>query len=332
MKRASKFTIPPNWKVLFNDLGISLHEVMAHAGLPQQLFEQNKVQLTPSQYFDLWHGIEAVSNNDEMPLKVAKVISLESCDVPIYAALCSTDLNAALARLRDYKPLIGPLTLDIKQDVSATTLTLGCYGHKGELPKTLNLVEMIFFTQLARLATRERIPALKVVLPLLPKSLAKYEAFFGCEICQGEHAQISFSARDAATPFLTDNQAMLALFDGELQKKLDAIQSDDSLSEKVAAVLVGSLPQGESSADFVAKHMAMSKRTLQRKLASENQSFQSVLQNVRQELAAHYLTQTSLPMQEVSFLLGFHEYNSFVRAYNSWTGCSPSQMRSTANH
>ena len=169
MKRASKFTIPPNWKVLFNDLGIALHEVLAHARLPQQLFEQSKVQLTPSQYFDLWHGIEAVSNNDEMPLKVAEVISLESCDVPIYAALCSADLNAALTRLRDYKPLIGPLTLDIESDNFATTLTLGCYGHTGELPKTLNLVEMIFFTQLARLATRQTLHAKSVILPVIPK-------------------------------------------------------------------------------------------------------------------------------------------------------------------
>lgn len=135
MKRASKFTIPPNWKVLFNDLGLNVHEILAHAGLPQGLFEQPKVQLTPAQYFQIWHGIEAASHGTEMPLKLAEVLSFESCDVPIYAAMCSDNLNAALVRLRDYKPLIGPMILDIEKDNTASQLTFGCYGYEGNYPK-----------------------------------------------------------------------------------------------------------------------------------------------------------------------------------------------------
>ena len=118
-------------------------------------------------------------------------------------------------------------------------------------------------------------------------------------------------------PFLTDNNAMLALFDKELQQKLEALQSDDVVSDRVSGVLVSSLAQGESSIEFVAKQLAMSKRTLQRKLSAEKQSFQTVLQQVRQELAEHYLKQTNLPILDVSFLLGFQEPNSFIRAYNA---------------
>ncbi|MEF1226243.1 AraC family transcriptional regulator ligand-binding domain-containing protein [Vibrio fortis] len=327
MKRASKFTIPPNWKVLFNDLGLDVHEILAHADLPQGLFEQQKVQLTPAQYFQIWHGIEAASHGTEMPLKLAEVLSFESCDVPIYAAMCSDNLNAALVRLRDYKPLIGPMILDIEKDNTATQLTFGCYGYEGELPKTLNLTEMVFMTQLARMATRTHVQPLMVVLPDLPKQLAAYETYFGCEIQQGDLAQIRFSSNDAKAPFLTQNQAMLNMFDNELKQRLEAQQAENTTLDRVSTVLVGSLPQGESSIEYVAKQLAMSKRTLQRKLSEENYSYQWVLKKVRQELADYYLQQTQLPIIEVSFLLGFQETNSFIRAYSNWTGTTPSQVR-----
>lgn len=327
MKRASKFTIPPNWKVLFNDLGLDVHEILAHAGLPQGLFEQPKVQLTPAQYFQIWHGIEAASHGTEMPLKLAEVLNYESCDVPIYAAMCSDNLNAALVRLCDYKPLIGPMILDIEKDNTATQLTFGCYGYEGELPKTLNLTEMLFMTQLARMATRTHVQPLKVVLPGLPNQLAAYETYFGCDIQQGDLAQIRFRATDATAPFLTKNQAMLNMFDNELKQRLEAQQAENTTFDRVSTVLVGSLPQGESSIEYVAKQLAMSKRTLQRKLSEENYSYQWVLKKVRQELADYYLQQTQLPIIEVSFLLGFQETNSFIRAYSSWTGTTPSQVR-----
>ncbi|WP_253825693.1 AraC family transcriptional regulator [Vibrio sp. RE86] len=317
---------------MFNDLGIEIRDLLSYAGLPTGLFEQQKVQLTTQQYFQMWHGIEALSDQDEMPLKLAEILSFESCDVPIYAAMCSPNLNAAFLRLQEYKPLIGPMLLDIDRRDSYTELTLGCYGYSGELPKTLNLVEMIFFTQLARMATRQRIAPKSIELPVVPNNLVAYEAFFGCEIKQGDEAKIVFKAEDANKPFLTDNFAMLALFDKELQRKLEAVQAEDSIVDKVTTLLIGSLPQGESSIEYVAKEMAMSKRTLQRKLSAEKQSFQSVLQRVREELASHYLKHTDLPVLEVAFLLGFQEVNSFIRAYSTWTGVTPTQERGALNH
>ncbi len=182
-------------------------------------------------------------------------------------------------------------------------------------------------TQLARMATRTHVQPLKVVLPGLPNQLTAYETYFGCEIQQGDLAQIRFRATDANAPFLTQNQAMLNMFDNELKQRLEAQQAENTTLDRVSTVLVGSLPQGESSIEYVAKQLAMSKRTLQRKLSEENYSYQWVLKKVRQELADYYLQQTQLPIIEVSFLLGFQETNSFIRAYSSWTGTTPSQVR-----
>ena len=93
-----------------------------------------------------------------------------------------------------------------------------------------------------------------------------------------------------------------------------------------------SLPQGQSNIEHVASELALSKRSLQRKLTAEKQSYQKVLQQVREDLAQHYLMQTELPIIEIAFLLGFSETNSFVRAYSSWTGVSPAHKRTQVRH
>lgn len=329
MKRADKFVIPPNWKVLFKDLGLNLQVVLGYAELPLGLFEQKKVQLSPSQYFQLWQGIDKAAQVQgiELGLKLAEVMSFESFDVPIFAAICSPNLNSAIKRLQEYKPLIGPMELRLDQTDATTEIEISCYGFTSALPSSLSLTELVFFTQLTRLATRQSINPITVVLPDLPRNLSAYIDYFGCEIAQGSATKVVFSSKDARVPFLTNNQTMLSLFDCELRKKLEVMESNHTTSRTVYTHLMDLLPQGESSIEVVASQMAMSKRTLQRKLSVEGNSYQSILHKVREELAHYYLKETDLPITEVSFLLGYQETNSFIRAYNSWTGVSPGHVR-----
>ncbi len=332
MKRANKFVIPPNWKLLFQDLGLSIDEVLAYAELPKGLFGQQKVQLSPAQYFQLWHGIDLAAQGRDMPLEFAKAMSLEFFDVPIYAAICTPNLNSAAKRLQEYKPLIGPMILDIEQTDEFTELSIRCYGHEAPLPLCLNLSELIFFTQLARLATRQTITPLRVELPKLPNSPEKYESYFGCALTVSSETKVRFSAADANLPFLTHNQTMLHCFEGELQKQLIQATSASSgegidIKTRVTKLLIDALPQGQSSIDYVSEQLAMSKRTLQRKLSEQDQSYQELLQEVRQSLAYDYLTKSQLSISEIAFLLGFQECNSFIRAYTAWNGLSPHQQR-----
>ncbi len=259
-------------------------------------------------------------------------MSLEFFDVPIYAAICTPNLNAAAKRLQEYKPLIGPMILDIEQTLEFTELSVQCYGHEAPLPLCLNLSELIFLTQLARLATRQTITPLRVELPKLPKHPEKYETYFGCPLTEGTETKVRFSAADANLPFLTRNQTMLNCFEGELKKQLTQATNASSTEKidikmQVTQVLIDALPQGQSSIDYVSSQLAMSKRTLQRKLSEQEQSYQELLQEVRQSLAHDYLTKSQLPISEIAFLLGFQESNSFVRAHTAWHGRSPYQQR-----
>jgi AraC-like DNA-binding protein len=53
--------------------------------------------------------------------------------------------------------------------------------------------------------------------------------------------------------------------------------------------------------DAVARWLALSKRTLQRRLEDEGTSYQEVLRATREAPALHYLERTNIPAAEISF-------------------------------
>ena len=79
----------------------------------------------------------------------------------------------------------------------------------------------------------------------------------------------------------------------------------------------------------VSSKLAISNRTLQRHLRQEGTTFQKVLDELREELARHYLSTSSYSSAEIAFLLGYEEPNSFFRAFRSWTGQTPEAVRAT---
>ena len=327
MKQATRFAVQMSWKLLMLDMGYAPADVLSLARLPGDLFARPGASLSPAQYFDLWRGLEQAADSDELALKLAQAMSVEAFDPALFACLCSPDLNTALQRLAHYKRLIGPLNMvvDIRSD--KTLVTLSCYGHTEPIPRSLGVSELVFFTQLARLATRERIEPLAASLPDLPVDLGAYKAYLGCTLGASEQIQIAFSAQDARRPFLTENMAMWEAFEPALNSRLSELDAQASMRERVRAVLLEMLPAGISSIDAVAKRLALSKRSLQRQLAEESVGFQELLSEVRHELARHYLSRTDISAGEISWLLGFQESNSFIRAFRSWTGTTPAAYR-----
>jgi AraC-like DNA-binding protein len=121
---------------------------------------------------------------------------------------------------------------------------------------------------------------------------------------------------------------MWEFFEPDLRRRLSEIDEKASTTDRVHAALLELLPSGDASMNMVSKKLGTSTRTLQRRLKQEGQSFQTVLNSTREQLATHYLKSSRYSGAEISFLLGFDDPNSFFRAFHSWTGKTPEQTRS----
>jgi AraC-like DNA-binding protein len=87
--------------------------------------------------------------------------------------------------------------------------------------------------------------------------------------------------------------------------------------------LFESWPKGESDIAIVARDLAMSSRTLHRRLAAEGFSNHELLDRLRRETAETCLADASLSIAEVAYLTGYSEPAAFQRAFRRWTGTTP---------
>lgn len=327
MVGASSYAVSPGWRVLLHDLGLNPGDVLRRADLPDDLFAREKATLDTEEYFRLWLSMEAESGDPCLPLRIGSSVSVEAFDPPIFAALCSPDLNHALMRLSHFKRLVAPMALDVDVTPARTRLTLRWLDTAVDPPDALVAAELVFFVQLARIGSRSRVVPQEVTGPLRLEPSGEYREYFGVGVAYASSPSISFDAEDAARPFLTANDKMWRFFEPDLQKRLCELDRSASTAERARAALLELLPSGTASVETVSKRLGVSARTLQRRLNHEGRSFQRVLNETREHLARHYLRTSSISGAEISFLLGFEDPNSFFRAFHDWTGTTPEQAR-----
>jgi AraC-like DNA-binding protein len=97
---------------------------------------------------------------------------------------------------------------------------------------------------------------------------------------------------------------------------------------KVENALVGALPKGSATVSNIARALAMSARSLARRLNEESTSYTEVLDSVRRELAIRYLEDKTFSISQIAWLLGYSEVSSFNHAFRRWTSTSPKAVRS----
>lgn len=323
-----RYLLDPGLRLLLADLGISAANVLRRACLPADLFARDQVKLTPANYYALWQALDEEGADPNLPIRIGEAISAVTFSPPIFAALCSPNLQIAARRIATYKRLIGPMRLMVCAEATETVLRFDWRSY-AEPPGLLANSELVFWVALARIGTRERVRPLRITSPWPPSDTAGFRKYVGCGIDIAPIQTIVFAASDAFRPFLTANEPMWKFFEPELRRRLGELDPDASTSDRVRAALVELLPTGATAIGDVARSLTVSTRTLQRRLHEEGTSFQAALDVTRRSLANHYLRNEGMTATQISFLLGYENPSSFYRAFRSWTGQTPESVRTS---
>jgi AraC-like DNA-binding protein len=99
---------------------------------------------------------------------------------------------------------------------------------------------------------------------------------------------------------------------------------------RVRAAIVEEMREGRApSRERAAASLAVSPRTLNRRLAGEGTTFLRVVEETRRELAEELLAGRTHAVKQIADILGFGDVRSFHRAYRRWTGKTPRAPRDT---
>lgn len=107
---------------------------------------------------------------------------------------------------------------------------------------------------------------------------------------------------------------------------LESILARGLISLRVRELLRDALPI-VPTINQVADAVALSPRTLHRKLELEGEKFQSIKDSLRCDMAIQALTRSQSPLKQIASDLGFSDQATFQRAFMTWTGRSPGGYR-----
>lgn len=159
-----------------------------------------------------------------------------------------------------------------------------------------------------------------------------YRERWGCPVRFDQpDSRIRFHQSLLNSPLRQPDPDLRQTLEEHARTRMQGLGDRDGLASRVRYAIYQQLRQGVTRQDRVAEQLAMTSRTLQRKLGEEGLSYQGLLDDIRHELARDYLTNTQLSIQDIALRLGFSEVRSFHRRFKDWTGNTPGDFRTKAH-
>jgi len=323
-----RFRITQGWALRFAREKIPVAALLRRAGLPATLFEQDKIYVTTAEIFALWRAVAEMSPDPGLGLTLGSELRFERSHPVAIAGVCSRSFGDALQRLARYKQLTCPEEIRVQRKEQETSVEFFFLEAKETEPDIMVDVGLSWIVNVARRGSEGEITPMRVELNRPARNRDLLETHFGCQVrFKADRNALVFRSEDLDRPFATQNEELVTIIAAQLDSELSSRNTRKDAGELVKQTLRRSLAGKRPTVQDVAQELGLSVRTLQRRLSESKVSFQELLEDVRRELAHHYLQRATVEFNEIAFLLGYEDTNSFFRAFQEWEGQSPTEWR-----
>lgn len=319
------------WRAL-ESYGLDPAPVFERAGLdPRKLHDPN-ARYRDRSIYRLWRIALDKTRDPYLGFRVASFWHPSAAHALGYAWLASATLKDALERTVRYFRVVTDKER-LRLDETPEEFRLVVENPAVDYPTAHEDLDASFaaLVQLCRLCLGESFRPRRVTMRRPePADPAPFAEHFRAPVqFSGNEDSMSFDKADALTALPTAN-AEVARANEKIVQDYLARFDRSSVAMQVRARLTEQLSSGHATQESVAVALHMSLRSLQRRLKEEGTSYKDLLEETRRELASHYMAESHLSINEITYLLGFSEPSNFSRAFKRWTGKSPSAYRAAS--
>lgn len=264
-------------------------------------------------------------------LRAARRMRLTAYGIAGYALLSSPTLGEALSTAEAYSPLLNlkfHLSVRVERDMACIGLHQR-YTMDGDMLAQCLRFELAKLKTLLDDVTCEPTRVREVACgPAFQSALSDLHTLMGVathvdhRLPEGLLAEIRVDAFRLPVALPQSHAATHAA----CAKVCDALMADCAerydLARQVKDLLRKSTGKPPTQCEL-ASSLCMSQRTLRRRLEDLNTSYNLLLDEVRKELAIHYVTSTQYTTEVIAELLGYSDPANFRHAFKRWTGKSP---------
>jgi AraC-like DNA-binding protein len=308
--------------------GLDSRSVFHELGVRQAIRNEPTDRMSVSATAALLRHCAEVTCDPYFGLTVAKFIRVSNIHALGYALLASKTLLDFCLRLERYFALVTQsVTLRVEREPHEIALRfhplirIAGEAEDGWTAFMLHLMRLLYRPDFSPSRVGFRHPC-----PL--EGPGPYVACFGVlPSFEQPELVVGFSAA-VMEESLSGASLELAQYNDTIARDYLARLNKADIVNRVRVKIIERLSSGDCNRRKVARDLGMSERTLHHKLAQYNASFQTLLDEIRKELALGYLADRAISVTETTFLLGFSDVSNFTRAFKRWTGTSPTMYRS----
>jgi len=268
-------------------------------------------------------------------LHVGEQVDQHSYGVVGYSVLSSATLGEALRCLIRYLPIwtdVGEFKLDLDGAVAHFQWK---YSHCS-LPEPRHDCEMSMATvvRFNRLSGGAEWKPREVWFQhQKPKDVSEHARIFRAPVRFGMPTNaLLLDSRLLALPLESANPVGHRVITEAADQLLAAESGEASCSQTVLSFIRQRLSSGEFGLEHAARHLGMSRRSLQRKLSQESSSHRILVEQARRDLSRYLLLGMQTTATEAAYHLGFSEPSAFQHAFHKWHGMPPQLYRRRQNH
>lgn len=306
------------------------HELWKLAGLDPRAPASPDQHVTVDRYLAVWHRALELVDDPAFPLEAAAAFDVETLGLFGFLAISCATLGEAYARTATVRDLYN-VGASWDLDPRGSTLRLVWNGWSVRAPgrdaaDTYQVAEML---TVARHLTQKRLVPARVTFTFpRPADPRPFVASFGVMPEFGaDHSGLEADLSWLALPVRSGNPRLRDHFEKECRAALEQLGRAPEFTAQARRRIAASMNGERLTLKGLARALAVTERTLQRRLAEEGTTFAELVDEVRREFAERYLARPHLSLGEVSWLIGFDEPSSFFKAFRRWTGKTPRTWR-----
>ncbi|MCP2317186.1 AraC-type DNA-binding protein [Nocardia amikacinitolerans] len=303
--------------------GADRDKLIRETGLPEWTMAGDDMHLPSHTFSRLWEIGAHTLGDPAVALQVASRYELKSLGLYDYLFSTAPTLGAGLATCGPYVAAVTTNhRFDLIADEREATLYLEIIDGEGVGRDLTQLWGLSAVLSRARRVVSEPLVSLRVTLrQQAPADHRAYVEVFGTAAIEfGARADsITFRAADMDIPLTTADPVLAKI----LRPLADALPPPPPLPsawpQRVAEALAEALAKGDASLDRVARRLATSPRTLQRRLMEAGTTWRKELDRARDARLRQAASAGSLSRARQAQLLGYADAASMRRAARRWS-------------
>lgn len=308
-------------------MGLCIPSVFKRAQLSESLIEDKHFTLDAKGLLRIFTAAAEEDAGPDFGFRFALQYARIPYGPAYFAFACSPNIGAGIKMVSKYKPVASPIGFRVEDD--AGDLRINIFQTTSDFPtgSSVAIMEFAYILELQRNFCDGITNAKKITLCSPKPEYKNYEEFFGCSIVVGSQDLMWIGSEDLSIPLHAANLEIGALIKGKLDSEHFPSFEDEDIYKLTSQSVKENLYSGQVGVQAAAHRIGISTRTLHRKLRQAELTFTSIQSEARREIALELLADRSVSISELSFRLGFKETASFYRAFKTWHGVTPAQMR-----